>query len=153
MSVFPDIQFYDYTAIPNRRVAHIPNYHLTFSRKETHTEQDVHDVIENGMNVAVVFGKNEALVRVFKTIEQRLAEREKYLEAKRQRIGKPKKEYKPRKIDLSWVPKTYAGFPTFHGDNSDLRFLDPKGVVVALIAKGDARYDTTGFVVYVKVKK
>lgn len=30
-AAFPHIQFYDYTKIPNRRVAHIPNYHLTFS--------------------------------------------------------------------------------------------------------------------------
>lgn len=28
---FPRVQFYDYTKIPNRRVAGIPNYHLTFS--------------------------------------------------------------------------------------------------------------------------
>jgi hypothetical protein len=30
-AAFPDVQFYDYTKIPNRRVAHIPNYALTFS--------------------------------------------------------------------------------------------------------------------------
>lgn len=30
-AAFSDIQFYDYTKIPNRRVSHIPNYHLTFS--------------------------------------------------------------------------------------------------------------------------
>lgn len=30
-AAFPDVQFYDYTKIPNRRVAHIPNYSLTFS--------------------------------------------------------------------------------------------------------------------------
>jgi hypothetical protein len=33
------------------------------------------------------------------------------------------------------------------GDDSDLRFLDPPGVVVALYAKGRARLDTSGFVV------
>ena len=30
-AAFPNVQFYDYTKIPNRRVAHIPNYSLTFS--------------------------------------------------------------------------------------------------------------------------
>ena len=29
--LFPNIQFYDYTKIPNRKISHIPNYHLTFS--------------------------------------------------------------------------------------------------------------------------
>jgi hypothetical protein len=33
------------------------------------------------------------------------------------------------------------------GDDSDLRFLEPQGVVVALYAKGKARLDTSGFVV------
>ena len=30
-AAFPELQFYDYTKIPNRRVAGIENYHLTFS--------------------------------------------------------------------------------------------------------------------------
>ena len=33
------------------------------------------------------------------------------------------------------------------GDDSDIRHLDPQGVIVALYAKGNARKDTTGFVV------
>jgi hypothetical protein len=33
------------------------------------------------------------------------------------------------------------------GDNSDLRHLDPFGVVVALYAKGRAKKDMSGFVV------
>ena len=33
------------------------------------------------------------------------------------------------------------------GDETDLRFLDPKGVVVKLYAKGKAKHDTSGFVV------
>jgi hypothetical protein len=33
------------------------------------------------------------------------------------------------------------------GDNSDVRHIDPKGVVVALYAKGKAKLDMTGFVV------
>ena len=34
-----------------------------------------------------------------------------------------------------------------NGDNSDIRFTEPQGVVVALYAKGKARQDKTGFVV------
>jgi hypothetical protein len=36
----------------------------------------------------------------------------------------------------------------FNGDDSDLRFLDPKNVIVGLYAKGKAKSDTTGFVKY-----
>ena len=46
------------------------------------------------------------------------------------------------------MPETYVGLPVFNGDESDLRFLDPKGVVVGLYAKGKAKKDTTGFVKY-----
>jgi hypothetical protein len=45
-------------------------------------------------------------------------------------------------------PDTYLGRPVFNGDDSDLRFLDPKGVVVGLYAKGKAKKDTSGFVKY-----
>jgi hypothetical protein len=44
------------------------------------------------------------------------------------------------------MPETYEGMPVFNGDDSDLRFLDPKGVVVGLYAKGKAKKDTSGFV-------
>ena len=46
------------------------------------------------------------------------------------------------------MPETYNGRPVFNGDESDLRFLDPKGVVVGLYAKGKAKKDTSGFVKY-----
>ena len=50
MMMFPQVQFYDYTKIPNRR--NVPsNYHLTFSRSETNHQ----DVILSQNNVAVVF--------------------------------------------------------------------------------------------------
>jgi hypothetical protein len=45
------------------------------------------------------------------------------------------------------VPKTYLGYQVINGDESDLRFLDPQGVIVGLTAKGKAKKDTTGFVV------
>jgi hypothetical protein len=38
----------------------------------------------------------------------------------------------------------------FNADETDLRFLDPKGVVLGLKAKGRAKKDTTGFVVFMK---
>lgn len=106
-SAFPDVQFYDYTKIIGRKVAHIKNYHLTFSAADGN-DADVAKAIAAGMNVAVVFGlkKTEAM------------------------------------------PADYNGRPVFNGDDSDLRFLDPKGVVVGLYAKGKAKKDTTGFVKY-----
>jgi len=53
---FPDVQFYDYTKIPNRLIdkALPKNYHLTFSRSESN-DVAVQQVMEAGGNVAVVF--------------------------------------------------------------------------------------------------
>lgn len=45
------------------------------------------------------------------------------------------------------IPSEYLGLPTIDGDRDDMRFLDPKGVVVALYAKGKAKFDQSGFVV------
>jgi hypothetical protein len=49
------------------------------------------------------------------------------------------------------LPTTYVlggkEFPVFDGDDTDLRFLDPKGGhIIGLHAKGRARKDTSGFV-------
>jgi len=99
--MFPEVQFYDYTKINNRKVAHIPNYHLTFSKADGN-DMDTRLAISNGMNVAVVFHK---------------------------------------------VPENYLGRPVINGDETDLRFLDPKGVIVGLKAKGKAKKDLSGFVV------
>ena len=105
--LFPEVQFYDYTKILGRKVAHIPNYHLTFSAADGN-DADVLKAIAQGMNVATVFGL---------------------------------KKTEP-------MPETYNGRVVFNGDESDLRFLDPRGVVVGLYAKGKAKKDTTGFVKY-----
>jgi len=45
-------------------------------------------------------------------------------------------------------PATWAGYPVIDGDKDDIRFYDPDdgGSIVALTAKGKARYDTSGFV-------
>ena len=48
------------------------------------------------------------------------------------------------------IPAEYKGKPVFDADETDLRFLDPKGVVLGLKAKGRAKKDTTGFVVFMK---
>lgn len=45
------------------------------------------------------------------------------------------------------LPAMYYGRPVVNGDESDLRFLDPAGVVVGLYAKGKAKKDTSGFVI------
>jgi hypothetical protein len=104
-AAFPDVQFYDYTKILGRKVKDIPNYHLTFSAADGN-DADVAKAIEQGYNVATVFGI---------------------------------KKTEP-------MPASYNGRPVFNGDDSDLRFLDPKGVIVGLYAKGKAKKDTSGFV-------
>jgi hypothetical protein len=46
------------------------------------------------------------------------------------------------------LPETYLGHPVIDGDKHDLRFLDPKGVVVGLSPKGHkAKRDASGFVI------
>lgn len=98
---FPHVQFYDYTKINNRKVSHLANYHLTFSRAESN-DLEARIALRNGLNVAAVFTS---------------------------------------------LPSTYAGKPVINGDETDLRFLDPKGVIVGLKAKGKAKKDVSGFVI------
>lgn len=46
------------------------------------------------------------------------------------------------------IPATFKGLRVIDGDKDDLRFLDPKGVIVGLKAKGaKAKRDTSGFVI------
>lgn len=45
------------------------------------------------------------------------------------------------------IPKFYMGLPVISGDNSDIRHLDNNNTIIALYAKGKAKYDNTGFVV------
>jgi hypothetical protein len=97
---FPQVQFYDYTKVLGRKVAHLQNYHLTFSAADGN-DADVAKAVAQGMNVAAVFDK---------------------------------------------LPETYMGKSVINADEHDLRFLDPKGVIAGLKAKGRAKKDTTGFV-------
>lgn len=107
MEHFPEVQFYDYTKLANRR--NLPaNYHLTFSLADGNLPQ-AFAALANGLNVAAVFRS---------------------------------------KADVAAALEGgFLGAPVVDGDETDLRFLDPKGgVVVALYAKGNATRDTTGFV-------
>ena len=46
------------------------------------------------------------------------------------------------------LPATWKGYPVYDGDDTDVRFMDPKGgYVIGLRAKGKARKDASGFVV------
>jgi hypothetical protein len=111
MQALPDIQFYDYTKIANRK--HIPaNYDLTFSYSGVPDYAPyVAKAVANGERIAVVF-------RDRSIVDAMLANGE-----------------------------TFLGLPVVDGDNSDIRHLEPKGVIVALYAKGKARKDQSGFVV------
>jgi hypothetical protein len=48
--------------------------------------------------------------------------------------------------DVASIPTMHRGMPVIGGDNSDIRHLEEKGVVVALYAKGKAKNDYSGFV-------
>jgi hypothetical protein len=106
-AAFPELQFYDYTKLPNRRVAGIPNYHLTFSY--SHREEFAPIVAK----AVRYYGAAVNFAAVFKKA----------------------------------IPAYFLGRRVVNGDESDLRFLDRRNVVVGLIAKGKARRDTSGFVV------
>lgn len=49
--------------------------------------------------------------------------------------------------DKKTIPESFLGLPCVDGDDSDIRHLDPQGVIVALYAKGSAKKDVSGFVV------
>ena len=96
--LFPTVQFYDYTKVLGRKVKHLTNYHLTFSKADGN-DSDVAEALFQGMSVVAVYDK---------------------------------------------IP---AGVPS--ADETDLRFLDPKGVMLGLKAKGRAKKDYSGFVIRV----
>jgi hypothetical protein len=60
---FPQVQWYDYTKIPTRKISHIPNYHLTWSYSEANQKYSklFHKL---AYNIAVVFKSD--LPAVFK---------------------------------------------------------------------------------------
>lgn len=99
---YPNVVWYDYTKWPINLRPEVDNYHLTFSRSEKTTLDEIQTNLDAGRNVAVVF-------------------------------------------DV--VPTEWNGWTVINGDESDERFLDVKGVIVGLKAKGAAKKDTSGFVV------
>lgn len=120
---FADVQFYDYTKIVRRAIAHAegkfpPNYHLTFSRSESNMA-DSHKILRMGGNVAFVFGHS------------------------RQRW----EDCRPKNIRFLEDNGKTKSYPVVNGEASDLRFLEGKqGLVVGLYAKGKGRKDKHGFV-------
>lgn len=44
------------------------------------------------------------------------------------------------------IPATFRGWPVVDGDETDVRHIEPRGVMVALYAKGKAKADLSGFV-------
>ena len=63
---FPNITFYDYTKIPNRKVSNIKNYSLTWSYSEANKKySDYFNTVPN--NIAVVF--RDKLPKTFNTKE------------------------------------------------------------------------------------
>jgi hypothetical protein len=131
MTMFPDVQFYDYTKSFRRMGLMVSgklpaNYHLTFSRSECN-DASAQDVLRAGGNVAVVFStrKGEALPTRWQGFEAINGD-----------------ESDLRFLDYSPVfqaqprPKTALGFKPAH-----------YGLVVGLRSKGRARKDASGFVV------
>jgi hypothetical protein len=97
--LFDYVQFYDYTKVLGRKVKHLKNYHLTFSKADGN-DADVAEALLQGMSVVAVYDE---------------------------------------------IP---AGVPS--ADETDLRFLDPKGIMLGLKAKGKAKKDYSGFVIRLK---
>jgi hypothetical protein len=44
------------------------------------------------------------------------------------------------------IPTSFRSWPVVDGDDSDVRHIEPKNVVVALYAKGKAKREDNGFV-------
>lgn len=64
--MFPDLQFYDYTKIPNRGDKYIPNYDLTFSYSGVPAFQPyVQQAARDGYRIAVVFRRRDEIPAEF----------------------------------------------------------------------------------------
>ena len=128
MDLFPGVKFYDYTKNPHRAIkaasGKLPaNYSLTFSRSEDNRRQ-VGQVLRAGGNVAAVYSGDR--FDRFNWSTKGIARGMAHAQAETFGADGPR---------------------IFNGDDTDLRFLDPPGVVVALRAKGDARGESSGFVI------
>jgi hypothetical protein len=54
-------------------------------------------------------------------------------------------------FDNAKLPKEWKGYKVTNGDKTDLRFLDKRGTIVGLYAKGKAKKDESGFVVPTRI--
>jgi len=116
---FPTVTFYDYTKIVKRAYRTLPsNYALTLSYSGANKAY-----AESVAKAARETGTNVAVVYRHKRDRNELV----MLGHCGASIGIP--------------------LPVINGDETDMRFLDPKGVIVGLYAKGSAKKDTSGFVV------
>lgn len=70
LDLFPDVQFYDYTKVPNRMKLMMlyPNYDLTFSY-DGHNKETCLRMLENNVRVAVVFDKLPGELWGYKVID------------------------------------------------------------------------------------
>lgn len=121
--LFPEIQFYDYTKIYKRAYRDLPaNYSLTLSYSDAnpaYADAIAKAARETGLNVAIVFRT--------KDMRDTLASCD---------------FAKIRTENGEQIHRT-----VIDGDQTDLRFLDPRFVIVGLYAKGKAKGDKSGFVV------
>lgn len=53
--MFPEVQFYEYTAVLEHYTNKLDNVHVTFSRKENTTLEEIDTAIKQGLNVSVIF--------------------------------------------------------------------------------------------------
>lgn len=121
MEHFPLVKFYDYTKSFSRAAQYVsgefPSNYNLVFSRSETNELLSRAILASGGNVAVVFK------------------------------GKGGKVTRGGHNKTAKLPLTYMGYRVINGDKNDARFNDPKGVVVGLLAKGKARYDTSGFVV------
>jgi len=120
LETFPDVTFYDYTKHPDRAVANAEGKHPS----NYHLTFSLSEA--NGLDCASVLEHGGNVAAVFKICG-----------------CSPKGQCKHHIAD----GMRYFGRPVLSGDGDDLRFLDPRGVVIGLKAKGLARIDRSGFVV------
>lgn len=55
--------------------------------------------------------------------------------------------FRDKETRARYMETGFRGVPVIDGDRDDLRFNDPRGVVVGLYAKGKAKADQSGFVI------
>jgi hypothetical protein len=118
VETFPTVQFYDYTKHAKRALANAAGEHPSnYALTFSRSETNASDCVD-----VLAAGGNVAAVLKFCKCKRTC------------------KHETPTGLE-------YFGRPVVSGDHDDLRFLDPRGVVIGLKAKGLARSDTSGFVV------